>query len=58
MENKLRSLKLKKARLFSEIESLSSVSELMFLNFGKVEAEILLLEKQIVRETKNHLDEN
>lgn len=58
MEAKLRNLKLKKARLFSEIESLSSVSELMFLNFGKVEAEILMLEKLIVRETKNHLDEN
>lgn len=58
MEEQLRLLKLKKARLFSEIESLVSVSELMYKNFGKVQADIMNLEKKIVRETKNPLDEN
>jgi len=58
MEEQLRTLKLKKARLFAEIESLVSVSELMYLNFGKVASEIMLLEKKIVRETKNIFDEN
>lgn len=58
LEEKLRTLKLKKARLWSEIESLSQVSELMFLNFGKTEAEIMKLEKEVVRESKNTFDEN
>jgi hypothetical protein len=55
---KLRSLKLKKARLWSDIESLSEVSDTMFLNFGKTEAEIMKLEKQLVREAVNPIDEN
>jgi len=58
MEGKLQSLKLKRARLLSEIEMLSEVSDLMFVNLGKVTAEIHLLEKTIVRETTNQFDEN
>ena len=53
MENKLRTLKLKKAMLFSNIESLSQVDDSLFTQFGKVEAEILKLEKAIVRKTEN-----
>jgi hypothetical protein len=30
----------------------------MFLNFGKTEAEIMKLEKQLVREAINPIDEN
>lgn len=55
---KLRSLKLKKARLWSDIESLSEVSDAMFLNFGKTEAEIMKLEKQLVREAINPINED
>lgn len=58
MEEKLRLLKLNRAKLLSEIEILSEVSELMFINLGKLTSEIYLLEKTIIRTTKNHLDEN
>jgi hypothetical protein len=58
MKERLRILKLKKARLWSDIESLSEVSDSMFLNFGKTEAEIMKLEKELIRETENNLNEN
>jgi len=58
MEAKLRTLKLRKARLFENIEMLSEVNECTFTEFGKLEAEIMKLEKNIVRDTKNTLDEN
>jgi len=58
MEAKLRTLKLRKARLFANIEMLSTVNESTFTEFGKLEAEIMKLEKQIVRDIKNNLDEN
>lgn len=57
MEERLRILKLKKVRLWSDIESLSEVSESMFLNFGRTEAEIMKFEKELVRKTENTLDE-
>lgn len=56
LENKLRTLKLKKAMLFSNIEMLSEVNESTFTEFGKVEAEILKTEKQIVRKTENQFE--
>jgi len=56
LENKLRTLKLKKAMLFSNIEMLSEVNETAFTEFGKVEAEILKIEKQIVRKTENQFE--
>jgi len=56
LENKLRTLKLKKAMLFSNIEMLSEVNESTFTEFGKVEAEILKTEKQIVRKTENLIE--
>lgn len=56
MEEKLRSLKLKKATLFAQIESLAVINDSMFLQFGKVCAETMLLERKILRETKNDLE--
>jgi hypothetical protein len=58
MEEKLRTLKLKKAMLWEQIQSLSTVSDSMFINFGKTEAEIMQLEKQIIQNTKNDLNED
>ncbi len=58
MENKLRTLNLKKALLLSNIESLSEVSDSLYLQFGKVEAEIIKTEKQLLRDNKNIFDEN
>lgn len=58
LEAKLRTLKIRKARLFFNIEMLTEVNESTFTEFGKLEAEIMKLEKQIVRKTQNTLDEN
>jgi hypothetical protein len=58
MEEKLRILKLKKARLWSDIESLAEVNDSMYLTFGKTQAEIMKLEKELVSQTENNLDEN
>lgn len=58
MEEKLRILKLKKARLWADIESLAQVNDSAYLAFGKKEAEIMKLEKEIIRQAKNPLDEN
>ena len=56
MEVKLRSLELRKARLFATIEMLSDVNESTFTEFGKLEAEIMKLEKQLVRKTENQFE--
>jgi hypothetical protein len=58
MEAKLRTLKLRKARLFENIEMLSEVNESTFTEFGKLEAEIMKLEKKILNDNKNTFDEN
>lgn len=58
LQEKLNQLRLKKAQLFAKIEMLSEVSESMFIEFGKVEAEIMQLEKEIIRQSKNFLDED
>ena len=58
MHEKLRILKLKKARLWSDIESLSEVNDSTYLNFGKTQAEIMKLEREIVRNSENPLHEN
>jgi len=54
LENKLRGLKLKKAMLFSNIEMLSEVNESTFAELGKVQAEIMKVEKQLVRDVENN----
>lgn len=58
MEEKLRTLKIRKARLFANIEMLSEVNESAFAEFGKLQAEIMKLEKQLLRDNKNTFDEN
>ena len=49
LDNKLRGLKLKKALLLSDIESLSEVDETLFTQLGKAAAEISKVEKLLVR---------
>lgn len=58
MEGKLRALRLKKAQLFEQMGMLAEISGDMYKQFGKLESDIMFLEKQILRETKNDLDEN
>jgi putative cell wall-binding protein len=57
LEIKLRDLKFKKAFLFAQIESLAEVEEKMFTQFGKLEAEILKLKKELIRTVENNLSE-
>lgn len=56
LDNKLRNLKVKKAMLFANIESLSEIDDSLFTQFGKVEAEILKVEKEIVRKIENQFE--
>jgi hypothetical protein len=58
IEQKIQELKVKKARLYFSIESLSEVNDSLYLQFGKVVAELMKLEKELVRQTQNALDEN
>jgi hypothetical protein len=58
LNQRIQDLKVKKARQFFEIESLSVVHDTAFLKFGKTVAEIMKLEKELVREAENPLDEN
>jgi len=53
LENKLRGLKLKKAMIITNIESLSEVDETLFTQLGKVVAEISQIEKQLLRKVEN-----
>lgn len=58
LDTQINRLQLKKARLFSEIEALSEVSPMMYQNFGKTCAELMTVEKEKVRLTENHLNED
>jgi hypothetical protein len=58
LNQKILSLKTKKALLYSNIESLSDVNDSLYLQFGKVAAELMKHEKELVRETKNTFDAN
>lgn len=48
-------LKIKKARQFLEIESLSTVNDSVYTNFGKTVAEIMKKEKQLLAEKNDDL---
>lgn len=56
LHNKMSNLKLKKAQLLAEIESLSEVEESLFIKLGKVVAETSKIQKQIIRATENLID--
>jgi hypothetical protein len=58
LNQKIQELKVKKARLYFSIESLSEVNDSLYLQFGKVAAELMKLEKELVRQTQNTLNEN
>lgn len=53
LHNKVSNLKLKKALLLAEIESLNEVEESLFIKLGKVVAETSKIQKQILRATDN-----
>ena len=57
MEKQLSSLKLKKVQLVDQMTMLSSISEHFYIQLGKLEVEIILLEKAIIRAAKNPLED-
>jgi hypothetical protein len=58
LKQKLRELQLKKARLYFNIESLSEVNDSLYLQLGKIAAEIMKIEKLLIREIENPLGES
>lgn len=58
LNQEILSLKEKKARQFLEIEMLSEINDSVYTKFGKTVAEIMLKEKELLRETQNPLNEN
>lgn len=56
LENTLRGLKLKRVLLLTQIESLSEVSPDLYTTLGKVEYEIVITERQLVRATENSIE--
>lgn len=53
-QTKLHSLKLKRARLISDMEMLSEVNDIFYIQLGKTQAEIMKLEKEIVTNPEPH----
>nr|WP_315245178.1 hypothetical protein [uncultured Flavobacterium sp.] len=58
LKQEILDLKQKQARQFLEIEMLAVVNDSVYTRFGKTAAEIMLKEKQLLRETNNDFDEN
>jgi hypothetical protein len=57
-QQQLNSLETKRATLLSHLEMLSSVADEFYTKLGKVETEIFLLKRKIIRETKNIINED
>jgi hypothetical protein len=55
LNQEILSLKEKKARQFLEIEMLSEINDSVYTRFGKTVAEIMLKEKELLRQTENNL---
>jgi hypothetical protein len=53
LKNKIKTLKLKRAMLLNDIESLSTVDDSMYLQLGKVVSEVSKKEKELNRQTEN-----
>lgn len=60
MANKqeLQSLKIKRATLLSQLEMLSSASPEFYEKLGRVEANIFIMERELLREVKNTINED
>lgn len=55
LKNKIKTLKLKKAMLLNDIDSLSTVDDSVYSQLGKVVSEISKKEKELNRENENNL---
>ena len=53
LKNQIKTLKLKRAMLLNDIESMSQVDDSLYLQLGKVVSEVSKKEKELIRETEN-----
>lgn len=56
LQEEIAVLKLKKARIFGEIEMLSTVNDIVYTRLGKTVADIMRKEKELLRNAENHLE--
>ena len=52
-QQQLNSLEWKRAKLLGQLEMLSSASDEFYIKLGRVEADIFLLKRKMIREVKN-----
>ena len=52
-QEQLNSLEWKRAKLLGQLEMLSSASDEFYIKLGRVEADIFLLKRKMIREVKN-----
>ena len=57
-QQQLNNLQLKRANLLSQLEMLSSASSEFYEKLGRVEADIFLLKRKMIREVKNITNED
>ena len=57
-QQQLNSLQLKRATLLSQLEMLSSASPEFYEKLGRVEADIFIMERELLREVKNTINED
>lgn len=58
LEQKIKELKLKRAALLSQAEMLSTVSDLLYRNIGKVEVEIHFAEKELNKMNRDSFEKS
>lgn len=58
MKAELQNLKLKRSNLYAQVDMLSTVSESLYLQIGKIEVDIHFLERKVLQENKNQFDED
>ncbi len=55
LADEIKTLKIRKATIFSEIEMLATVNDSVYLRLGKTVAKLMIKEKQLLREQENEL---
>lgn len=57
-QQELQALKIRRAHLLSQLEMLSSASPEFYEKLGRVEANIFIMERELLREVKNTINED
>lgn len=57
-QQELEALKIRRATLLSQLEMLSSASPEFYEKLGRVEADIFIMKRQLLREVKNTINED